>query len=132
MSKFDVWILVKESEDISGTWIAHCLDIDVVSQGNSPMHAYKMGVEAAQLAMRWDLEDDLDPGKRKQAPKESWEDLLRLIEKNNQLDYEKALDSDYSVIAIRVTIYLEKLAEGLGNCVQDSPVPAMRALAQAA
>lgn len=131
MSKnYPVWILVKRSPDSEG-WESHCLELDVVSQGETAKEAYDMGVEAAKLAMQWDLEEGHDPRVRRPAPAECYEDLHYLIDKGKKLEAKEALNADFRVIAVRVMFDLEKLARG-EDCHSPPPVPIMRALAKAA
>ena len=53
-------------------WVAHCLQLDVVSQGNSIEHAFQMICEACWMAISSDLADGLDPFLREPAPDEAW------------------------------------------------------------
>jgi predicted RNase H-like HicB family nuclease len=55
-----LWIHVTPSE-ISGQWVSHCLNFDVVSQGDSPEHAYQMALEATELVVLDDLAHGLNP-----------------------------------------------------------------------
>lgn len=44
------WILIHPSRHLGGQFVAHHLATDVVSQGNSPAHAYRMCLEAIPIA----------------------------------------------------------------------------------
>ena len=46
---FTEWFLVTPAEDLPGAWTVHCLETDVVSQGESPRHAFEMGMEAVEM-----------------------------------------------------------------------------------
>jgi len=130
--KFPVWILLKKAE-VEGQWIGHCLELDVVSQGDGAKHAYEMAVEAAKLAMQWDLEEDLDPRQRPQAPADCYDDLHFLIDRGSRMEVDEALDDGgFSVIAVRVSFDLDKLRAGDDQPYSPPPEPVMRALAQAA
>ena len=136
-TKYPVWILIKRSAEIEGQWVSHCLELDVVSQGDSAEDAYKMGVEASQLAMKWDIQEGLDPRGRPQAPAECFDDLHYLIEQGNRFEVDEALSSDFRVMAVRVEFDLEKLerlasGEEEGDCFSPPPEPVMKALAKAA
>ena len=64
--------------DVPGQWTSHCLDLDIVSQGNDPAHALAMLEEAVTLCVLNDLLDGLDPRQvRAQAPDESWTVMWR-------------------------------------------------------
>jgi predicted RNase H-like HicB family nuclease len=63
------WVLIYPAEDVAGSWVAHMLDLDVVSFGDSIAHALKMVLEATMLCVRWDLEAGKHPfTTRKRAP----------------------------------------------------------------
>lgn len=65
-------VLVTPAEDIPGVWVAHCLPIDLVTQGDSITHAVSMVCEALQQVVDFDLEQGRDPLKRAPAPPECW------------------------------------------------------------
>lgn len=44
-------IKIFEAPDIPGVWVAHCVNYDVISQGNSPVHAFEMVIEALQMIL---------------------------------------------------------------------------------
>lgn len=63
-------IHVMPGKDVPGTWVGHCLEFDVVSQGNSMGHALQMTAEASALIIEWDHEEGLDPFER--GPVKPW------------------------------------------------------------
>lgn len=65
-------VLVNPSE-IAGQWVAHCLNLDVVTQGDSVQHAFAMVEEAVRLVIEDDLAQGLDPLERPQAPEDRWQ-----------------------------------------------------------
>jgi hypothetical protein len=68
------WVVVEPAHDVPGQWTAHCLDFDVVTQGNSFGHALEMLCEATTIVLAEDLIAGRDPAKRR-APEECWEPL---------------------------------------------------------
>ncbi|HEY3434084.1 MAG TPA: hypothetical protein VGK41_00385, partial [Solirubrobacterales bacterium] len=62
-----VWLLLTPSRDVEGAWVAHCLNLDVISQGTSLEHAAQMGSEAIVCAVDDDVSQGLDPFDRKPA-----------------------------------------------------------------
>ena len=58
--------------------MAHCLDLDIVTQGRSPTHAVQMIEEALALTIGGDLRDGHDPFARPRAPAEYWDELHRV------------------------------------------------------
>jgi predicted RNase H-like HicB family nuclease len=65
-------VLIQRELGLEGQWVAHCLNWDLVSQGDSPAHAVKMIVEAIALVIVEDANDGLDPNDRLAAPDELW------------------------------------------------------------
>jgi predicted RNase H-like HicB family nuclease len=68
----DLSVLIREAEDLPGCWVAHCLDWDVVTQGDSPLAAAEAIVEALALVAEADLAEGVDPNERCSAPVENW------------------------------------------------------------
>ena len=66
-------VLVRPAHDVPGQWVAHCLNIDVMSQGDSIAHAFEMAREAVLMAVVDDLAHDRDPRTRPPAPQEAWD-----------------------------------------------------------
>jgi predicted RNase H-like HicB family nuclease len=69
---FNLHIVLWRAEDVPGQWLAHCLELDVVSQGNSLPHALEMVKEAIETVIVADLQKGLDPARRR-APQEEWD-----------------------------------------------------------
>jgi hypothetical protein len=66
-------VLVTPSEDVPGQWVAHCLNIDVVTQGDSVQHAFMMVKEAVLQVVLDDIAHGLDPLERPRASEDLWE-----------------------------------------------------------
>lgn len=75
---FNFWIVIHPAEDVPGTWLAHCLDLDVMSLGRSVDHALQMIREAMEIVIVSDLERGADPLDRR-APDEYWEAKEKII-----------------------------------------------------
>jgi hypothetical protein len=58
--------------------MAHCLDLDVVTQGRNPKHAVQMIEEALAMTIGDDLRQGHDPFARPRAPAEYWDELHRV------------------------------------------------------
>ena len=69
-------ILIQATPDVDEQWIAHCLNWDLVSQGDSPKHAMEMIVEAILIAIEDDRAAGLDPTDRPSAKREYWDRFL--------------------------------------------------------
>jgi predicted RNase H-like HicB family nuclease len=53
--------LIYRAPDVQGQWIAHCPELDIVTQGNSPSHAIRMVIEATGECIIDDLNEGLEP-----------------------------------------------------------------------
>jgi predicted RNase H-like HicB family nuclease len=62
-SKISLWFSIRPSVDVDGDWEAHCLQLDLVAQGQSRKEALELAVEAAEihLAQRESDEDERAP-----------------------------------------------------------------------
>lgn len=80
---YNLWVLVRPAEDLPKTWVAHCLDLDVISQGDSPLRALGAVCEAVSIAVESDLERGADPFERR-APEELWTDLWSLVQRGDR------------------------------------------------
>ncbi len=77
--RFHFWVAVREAEDLPGSWVAHCLDVDVVSAGTSPKHALAMVLEAVGLVVIDDLVHGREPTQRT-APAADWSEFHRIMQ----------------------------------------------------
>lgn len=68
-------ILLTRDESI-GSWTAHCLELDVVSQGPTIPTAITAAIEAVEMVIKDDCDNGLDPLDRSVAPQEYWHELL--------------------------------------------------------
>jgi hypothetical protein len=68
---FTAWVVVRRADDVPGQWVSHCLDYDVVSQGDSLDHAMKMVVESTTIVVADDVSKGRDPMSRR-APEACW------------------------------------------------------------
>lgn len=75
---YNLWLLLRPAEDVPGQWIAHCLDLDVVTQGNSISHAFTMAQEAVCMVVAEDMSEGRDPLERR-APDEFWAELWPVV-----------------------------------------------------
>src|SRR5580704_11273285 len=71
---YSAWVLVHPAEDVAGAWVAHALDFDIVTHGESAEHAMNMVVEAVEMVLEEDMAEGRDPYARR-APDAFWEQL---------------------------------------------------------
>ncbi|MEZ4432843.1 MAG: hypothetical protein R3F65_10545 [bacterium] len=73
-------LLVEPASDVPGSWLAHILDIDVVTYGGGFREAMDLGLEAAALVVSDDLANGLNPLDRARAPIEVYRRVARIME----------------------------------------------------
>lgn len=85
MQKHTLSILCRPAEDVRNCWVAHCLDVDVVTQGNDPAHALAMVCEAAIIYFGYAIAHGRDPFER-QAPDEYWQAFDKALEHGTPIE----------------------------------------------
>ena len=65
-------VLISPAQDLPGQWVAHCLELDLVSQGNSPKHAEDMIAEAIEMCADENIRAGRPPFSFRAAPDEVW------------------------------------------------------------
>jgi hypothetical protein len=68
---YTAWLVVHRAEDLPGQWVAHCLDFDLVTQGDSMHQAVEMSCDAIGMVVADDAARGLDPHARR-APQKYW------------------------------------------------------------
>jgi len=72
LAEINLAVLVTPSSSIPGQWVAHCLNLNIVTQGDSIQHAIMMSREAVAQVVADDLLHGLDPLEREPADPECW------------------------------------------------------------
>lgn len=70
--RYSCWAQISPAEDVPGEWVAHCLNLDVASQGSTPEHASQMIREACAMVVEEDLRSGIDPLSH-EAPVDEWD-----------------------------------------------------------
>lgn len=113
MRSFNLWVVVKPAEDLPDQWVAHCLDLDVVTQGTSYKHAMNMVFEAASMVVVDELVAGRDPLARR-APPEDWADLYRILNEGHHVSFaqlERGVDREYvKAVASQVVLSVQSKA----------------------
>lgn len=69
--------VIYPAEDLPGQWIAHCLELDVVTQGDSAEDAVAMLDDALRTLAYENLSHGQPPFQFRSAPAEDWERFRR-------------------------------------------------------
>lgn len=106
---FSGWAYVTRASDVEGCWLAHLLDFNIMSMGDSPQHALEMVREAAGLALVDDLNHGRDPHARR-CDEADWAPLLRLFEKHTKVRVAEIdqRTSEFKEFAAPVTVVLRR------------------------
>lgn len=101
MERYNLWFFLKRAEDLPGQWVAHCLDLDVVTQGDGASHAIQMLAEAVAMTIEHARAAGRDPFTGRRAPQESWDELYDLLEHGERVDAHEMLDRpDPAMVAL--------------------------------
>jgi len=119
MRVFNLWVVVRPAEDLPDQWVAHCLDLDVVSQGNTFQQAMEMVFEASSMIVADDIVAGRDPSSRR-APENFWEELIAIVTTGQSFSFStlvKGVDRKFvksiaSQMVLRVN--LEPIDHGCG------------------
>jgi len=87
---YSVWVIARPSKDVEGQWVGHCLEFDVVSQGDSLDHAIRRVLDATTMVVADDLHKHRDPRQRR-APEDYFETLSRVISSGQKVPLDLAL-----------------------------------------
>lgn len=98
----DLWLLIKPAPDVPNQWVAHCLDLDIVTQGNSMEHAFEMLREAVGMTVCDDLEAGRDPRRRKKAPQVCWDEWDRILKHGHRVPFKEFIRTKNIVAVIPV------------------------------
>ena len=101
-----VWLVLKPAADVLGQWVAHCLELDVVTQGNSLAHALEMGREVVALTLADDLDAGRSPRDRGPAPEEYWMEYYEILTQGERLPLRDSLAAAGDVRALAVPLRL--------------------------
>jgi predicted RNase H-like HicB family nuclease len=100
--RYNFWFLFQRDERIR-QWVAHCLDLDVISQGKSLESALAMVSEACHMVITDDLAASRDPLSRR-APEEFWAQLYKLVNGGVHAEFDKVNEEQVKTLACQVII----------------------------
>jgi hypothetical protein len=67
--------VIYPAPDLPGEWVAHCLELDLVTQGTGALHACEMMNEAIRMVAEERIAMGLPPFEFRSAPPEAWQRL---------------------------------------------------------
>ena len=111
-------------------WIVHCLNWDLVSQGDSPSHAIAMIQDAISVVITEDEAAGADPNSRPHAPRELWDQFFQ-TQNHGKVVHPSAVDqharSHGGAVVITTTLYLKRQKDEslLSDFPASTPPPFM-------
>lgn len=100
-----ICLLIEKAPDVPGQWQVYCLNVNVVSYGNSPEHALEMGREAASIVIIDDLNKGSEPTRRR-ASEEDWNRFNLLQKEAQKIDSSDI--NNHKIILVHETLYFER------------------------
>ena len=119
--ELNLWVVLHRPEQPKGDWAAHCLEIDVVSQGRSPRHAIEMVAEAIVMTLRADITKKRLPSRRR-APDEFWDELWDILRNSEPTSLAK---SSAGAIALAGQLVLRVESKPRRRAAHPWEVPAL-------
>jgi len=119
-------VLVRREAGLEDQWVAHCLNWDLVSQGDSPAHAIQMVHEAIHIAIAEDVSDGFDPSERHSAPKALWELFARIQQVGTRISSADVDNFALSIgrpVCFAVVMYLLQACDAKSDDIADSAPP---------
>jgi predicted RNase H-like HicB family nuclease len=116
--EYNFWFVFKRAGDVPGEWVGHCLDLDVVTQGNSLQHAMQMLSEACSMTVCDDVRSSMDPLDRR-APQACWDSMFNIANHGVPVDFGTLDETKVSYVACNV-VFKCKFAQVTANAVQPA------------
>ena len=91
----NLWIVAERSEELSGKWEAHCLDLDLVAARDQLDEAVAAVLAQAHDMIIDDLKQRRCPSTRS-APEEDWTRMFRLLATSEEASMESMLEDAQS------------------------------------
>jgi len=128
------WVLVKPADDVPGQWVGHCLELDIVSVGNSLQGALEMTSEAVCDCIADDLIHERSPLDRRPAAPEFYTELTRVLSTGRYIPAAELPTNETAIAAVQVHVNMHvhvdvqtggaprfERGEPWGDCMQKLP-----------
>lgn len=133
MREFSVLLRRDPALEGESPWVAHCLNWDLISQGDSPKHAIMMIFEAIVMTIVADEAESFDPDARPSAPEKSWDEFRKIQNEGFRVAANdvNAVADQANVAAFAAVVYLDRLPDHehksshRNRSLSDAPAPFM-------
>lgn len=99
---YSCWVVVERAADVPDLWVSHCLNFDILSQGDSPREALESVCEAVGMSLLDDLMERIEPSQRAAAPHEYWVRLKEILDRGNSVKFSEVPDGAKVRIAMQI------------------------------
>jgi predicted RNase H-like HicB family nuclease len=99
--EYNFWFVLRRADDVPGEWVGHCLELDVVTQGNSLHNALNMLGEACFMTLGDDVSSGKDPLDRR-APQSCWDHMFNIAAHGMTVDFKTLDETKVSFVACQV------------------------------
>ena len=106
----NVWILVFPAEDLTGTWLAHCLDLDVMSFGGSVREALDNVRTTSFEVIANEIEHGRDPFARRARVEDTlWNTLNDVVKRGEPIQDLATLETnDLTCLVTQARIHIHR------------------------
>jgi predicted RNase H-like HicB family nuclease len=118
---YKVSVLVTETDDLRGEWVAHCLDLDLISQGSSLDDALEAIRKAVETALQDDLACGREPADRPRAPDRYWEVFGETVERGQPMEQVIDRSEIHTLVAQMRFEAQPPSTDGVRRVVSDAP-----------
>ncbi|MEY4548404.1 MAG: hypothetical protein RL685_4599 [Pseudomonadota bacterium] len=106
------WLLMRPVDDVPGQWVGHCLELDIMSVGDSLQQAIEMTSEAMCECIVDDLMHGRSPLERQSAPPEYTTELNRVLSEGRQVTQlagAEFVGMERGMVALQFRLELERV-----------------------
>lgn len=119
------WVLVERDPEASdeNLWVSHFLELDIISQGSTPLLAMQMLVEAVIVAVTDDLEEGLNPADRGKAPQEQFDKVLKVVNAGQQVKLSDVENNSDLVLVTQLAFAFDLVAHRVNQPIPTDRLP---------
>ena len=113
-----------QAEDMPGTWVAHCLDLDVVTWADNKPESIYMAREAIMSTIAADVAAGIDCRKRR-APDEDWEEFEQALQRSTGSRSLQSIADDPDFVGVFYAYITIQIPDGFDIVDQATTSPTL-------
>ncbi len=102
--EYHLWAVARPSPDVEGQWVGHCLQLDVVTVGDSLEHCFQMLQEASGMVVCDDLNLGRNPLDRADHADPVWKEWARVMDQGTIKSISKTKNQASYLWALRWSV----------------------------